>query len=300
MSRVPAATCVICAAVRPIRRSSSSIEPWYRAKREFAAVTSLFRTGDLANRGFGAVGFRKARRLVDGPNRSPVPIWRASSLAWTYQQREAPVRHVALEDPMSTSSRTSVVEVALSVPTLRITFTKDEPRNCARARSVVFCTMQAEERRLLSAQPFAAFEARGYSRSDFLLRMTPLDIGLSRAKLETVSPRVVRVFAQEAVIDVNQSGQIIVLRCCRESRGHVPARNSTFGYCQPALRPQRSCSHTEGSACADLKARSRASARHDRVNLHCEWIKADNSNSNFGRVGVSCPHAYNSSRTQHG
>jgi CRP/FNR family transcriptional regulator len=48
------------------------------------------------------------------------------------------------------------------------------------------------------------FESRGYSRTEFVLRMTRAEIGsFLGLKLETVS-RVLSRFAQEGLIDVNQ------------------------------------------------------------------------------------------------
>jgi CRP/FNR family transcriptional regulator len=48
------------------------------------------------------------------------------------------------------------------------------------------------------------FEARGYSRTEFVLRMTRAEIGsFLGLKLETVS-RVLSRFAQEGLLEVNQ------------------------------------------------------------------------------------------------
>ena len=89
--------------------------------------------------------------------------------------------------------------------------------------------MHAEER--LSAfllNLSQRFEARGYSRSDFVLRMTRAEIGSYLGlKLETVS-RALSRFAQDGLIDVNQKRIQITdpdgLRAI--VAGHVRAINS--------------------------------------------------------------------------
>lgn len=98
-------------------------------------------------------------------------------------------------------------EVALSVPTLRSHFHKVMSREIVREHGVMLLlgTMHAEERMsafLLNLSQ--RFEARGYSRSHFVLRMTRAEIGSYLGlKLETVS-RALSRFAQDGLIDVNQ------------------------------------------------------------------------------------------------
>ena len=66
-------------------------------------------------------------------------------------------------------------------------------------------TMHAEERLAAFLLNLSQrFEARGYSRSEFVLRMTRAEIGsFLGLKLETVS-RALSHFAQDGLIDVNQ------------------------------------------------------------------------------------------------
>ena len=98
-------------------------------------------------------------------------------------------------------------EVALSVPTLRNHFHKVMSREIVREHGVMLLlgTMHAEERLAAFLLNLSQrFEARGYSRSEFVLRMTRAEIGSYLGlKLETVS-RALSRFSQDGLIDVNQ------------------------------------------------------------------------------------------------
>jgi CRP/FNR family transcriptional regulator len=94
-------------------------------------------------------------------------------------------------------------EVASAMPVLRNHFHKVMSREIVREHGVMLLlgSMHAEERR---------FEARGYSRTEFVLRMTRAEIGsFLGLKLETVS-RVLSRFAQDGLIEVNQKHVRIV------------------------------------------------------------------------------------------
>lgn len=98
-------------------------------------------------------------------------------------------------------------EVATSVPVLRAHLHKVMSREIVREHGVMLLlgSMHAEERLAAFLLNLSQrFEARGYSRSEFVLRMTRAEIGSYLGlKLETVS-RVLSRFAQEGLLEVNQ------------------------------------------------------------------------------------------------
>jgi CRP/FNR family transcriptional regulator len=106
-----------------------------------------------------------------------------------------------------------VEEVAASVPVLRQHFHKVMSREIVREHGVMLLlgSMHAEERLaaflLNLSQRFAA---RGYSKTEFVLRMTRAEIGSYLGlKLETVS-RALSRFAADGLIEVNQKHVRIV------------------------------------------------------------------------------------------
>jgi len=100
-----------------------------------------------------------------------------------------------------------IEEVASSVPALRNHFHRVMSREIVREHGVMLLlgSMHAEERLAAFLLNLSQrFEARGYSRSEFVLRMTRAEIGsFLGLKLETVS-RVLSRFAGEGLIDVKQ------------------------------------------------------------------------------------------------
>jgi CRP/FNR family transcriptional regulator, anaerobic regulatory protein len=98
-------------------------------------------------------------------------------------------------------------EVASSVPVLRNHFHKVMSREIVREHGVMLLlgSMHAEERLAAFLLNLSQrFEARGYSRTEFVLRMTRAEIGsFLGLKLETVS-RVLSRFAQDSLLEVNQ------------------------------------------------------------------------------------------------
>lgn len=105
-------------------------------------------------------------------------------------------------------------EVANRMPVLRNHFHKVMSREIVREHSVMLLlgSMHAEERIASFLLSLAQrFEKRGYSRSEFLLRMTRAEIGsFLGLKLETVS-RALSRFAQDGLIEVNQK-QVRILK----------------------------------------------------------------------------------------
>lgn len=104
-------------------------------------------------------------------------------------------------------------DVAASVPVLRSHFHKVMSREIVREHGVMLLlgSMHAEERLATFLLNLSQrFEARGYSRTEFVLRMTRAEIGsFLGLKLETVS-RILSRFAQDGLIEVNQKHVRIV------------------------------------------------------------------------------------------
>ena len=100
-----------------------------------------------------------------------------------------------------------VEEVADAVPILRQHFHKVMSREIVREHGVMLLlgSMHAEERLAAFLLNLSQrFEARGYSRTEFVLRMTRAEIGsFLGLKLETVS-RALSRFATDGLLEVNQ------------------------------------------------------------------------------------------------
>lgn len=100
-----------------------------------------------------------------------------------------------------------VEEMSASVPSLQTHLHKVMSREIVREHGVMLLlgSMHAEERLATFLLNLSQrFEARGYSRSEFVLRMTRAEIGsFLGLKLETVS-RCLSRFAQENLIEVEQ------------------------------------------------------------------------------------------------
>jgi CRP/FNR family transcriptional regulator len=115
---------------------------------------------------------------------------------------------VALEDTeVCVIPYDRIEDVATNVPVLRSHFHKVMSREIVREHGVMLLlgSMHAEERLAAFLLNLSQrFESRGYSRTEFVLRMTRAEIGsFLGLKLETVS-RVLSRFAQEGLIEVNQ------------------------------------------------------------------------------------------------
>jgi CRP/FNR family transcriptional regulator len=115
---------------------------------------------------------------------------------------------VALEDTdVCVIPYERIEEVAHAVPMLRTHFHKVMSREIVREHGVMLLlgSMHAEERLAAFLLNLSQrFEARGYSRTEFVLRMTRAEIGsFLGLKLETVS-RVLSRFAHDGLIEVNQ------------------------------------------------------------------------------------------------
>lgn len=100
-----------------------------------------------------------------------------------------------------------VEEFAASLPALQVHLRKVMSREIVREHGVMLLlgSMRAEERLAAFLLNLSQrFESRGYSRSEFVLRMTRAEIGsFLGLKLETVS-RALSHFAQEGLLEVDQ------------------------------------------------------------------------------------------------
>ena len=121
---------------------------------------------------------------------------------------------VALEDTDVCVIPYAGIEAAASaVPKLRNHFHKVMSREIVREHGAMLLlgTMHADERLAIFLLNLSLrFEARHYSRTEFVLRMTRAEIGsLLGLKLETVS-RTLSRFAQDGLLEVNQKHVRIV------------------------------------------------------------------------------------------
>lgn len=136
---------------------------------------------------------------------------------------------IALEDSeLCVIPYGQLAEVAAAVPTLGMQMHKVMSREIVREHGVMLLlgSMHAEERLAAFLLNLSQrFEQRGYSRSEFVLRMTRAEIGsFLGLKLETVS-RIFSRFAQLGLVEVSQKHVRIVDRTALRSlvAGHTPA-----------------------------------------------------------------------------
>lgn len=148
---------------------------------------------------------------------------------------------IALEDTdVCVIPYDGIEHIAQQLPALRNHFHRLMSREIVREQSamLVLGSMMAEERLasfLLNLSQ--RFEARGYSKSDFLLRMTRAEIGsFLGLKLETVS-RALSRFAHEGLIELQQKHVRIVdadgLRAIMP--GRLPARRISQPHWSPPI-----------------------------------------------------------------
>jgi CRP/FNR family transcriptional regulator len=121
---------------------------------------------------------------------------------------------IALEDTEVCSiPYQRIEEVAANVPALRGHFHRVMSREIVREHGVMLLlgSMSAEERLAAFLLNLSQrFEARGYARNEFVLRMTRAEIGsFVGLKLETVS-RLLSRFAHDGLLEVNQKHVRIV------------------------------------------------------------------------------------------
>lgn len=212
--KVACASCNMRELCLPIGLSTAEIErveALVSTRKRIRRGDSLFRAGDKFESLYAVrVGFLKSTVVSTDGREQVTGFHMAGELVGLdgISNETHTCEMVALEDAdVCVIPYERLEEVASSVPTLRNHFHKVMSREIVREHGVMLLlgTMHAEERLAAFLLNLSQrFEARGYSRSEFVLRMTRAEIGsFLGLKLETVS-RALSHFAQDGLIDVNQ------------------------------------------------------------------------------------------------
>lgn len=212
--KIACATCNMRELCLPFGLSTADVEQLetlVSTRKRIRRGDSLFRAGDTFRSLYAVrVGFLKSTVVSTDGREQVTGFHMAGELVGLdgISSETHACETVALEDTdVCVIPYERLEEVALSVPTLRNHFHKVMSREIVREHGVMLLlgTMHAEERMAAFLLNLSQrFEARGYSRSDFVLRMTRAEIGSYLGlKLETVS-RALSRFAQDGLIDVDQ------------------------------------------------------------------------------------------------
>ena len=208
------------------------VEELVAVRRKVKRGESLFRTGDPFESLYAIRSGSLKSALVNKAGREQVTgfhmageIVGLDGISATKHACDA----TALEDSeVCVIPYSRVEQIASHVPALRTNFHRVMSREIVRDHGVMLLlgTMLAEERMATFLLNLShRFAARGYSTSEFLLRMTRAEIGsFLGLKLETVS-RVLSRFAKEGLIDVDQKRVRIIdaegLRAILSGRSHA-------------------------------------------------------------------------------
>lgn len=212
--RVACSRCNLKELCLPLGLSSdelNKVDAVVSSRRRLARGDTLFRSGDVFQ-ALHAVrsGFLKSTLAAPDGREQVTGFHMAGELIG--MDGIGSGRHacntVALEDSeVCVIPYERLEDVAGAVPALRNHFHKVMSREIVREHGVMLLlgTMNAEERLAAFLLNLSQrFEARGYSRSEFVLRMTRAEIGnYLGLKLETVS-RALSRFAADGLIEVNQ------------------------------------------------------------------------------------------------
>jgi len=187
------------------------VEELVAVRRKVKRGDSLFRAGDLFESLYAVrVGFLKSAVVTTSGREQVTGFHMAGEIVGFdgISTSKHDCDTTALEDTdVCVIPYSRIDHIAASVPALRNNFHRVMSREIVRDHGVmlVLGTMMAEERMatfLLNLSQRSA--ARGYSTSEFLLRMTRAEIGsFLGLKLETVS-RVLSKFAKDGLLDVDQ------------------------------------------------------------------------------------------------
>jgi CRP/FNR family transcriptional regulator len=201
----------LCLPVGIVTSDLDRLEELVAVRKKVKRGDSLFRAGDRFDALYAIrLGFFKSTVVSNDGREQVTGFHMAGELVGLdgISSEKHSCNTVALEDAeVCVIPYTRLEEVANAMPVLRSHFHKVMSREIVREHGVMLLlgSMQAEER--LSAfllNLSQRFEARGYSRTEFVLRMTRAEIGsFLGLKLETVS-RVLSRFAQDGLIEVNQ------------------------------------------------------------------------------------------------
>jgi CRP/FNR family transcriptional regulator, anaerobic regulatory protein len=218
--RLACSNCNLRELCLPIGLSSdelAKVEQLVATQRKIHRGDALFRAGDRFESLYALrVGFLKST-VMSSDGREQVTGFHMAGELIGLDGIGAQIHHcdaVALEDSdVCVIPYERLDEVSAAVPVLQSHFHKVMSREIVREHGVMLLlgSMLAEERLATFLLNLSQrFEARGYSRSEFVLRMTRAEIGsFLGLKLETVSRTLSRL-AQDGLIEVNQKHLRIV------------------------------------------------------------------------------------------
>jgi len=212
--RVACANCNLRELCLPLGLSQGELEKvehMVSTRRRLKRGESVYRSGDRFDALYALrVGFLKSTVMSNDGREQVTGFHMAGELVGLdgISKEVHTCDTVALEDTeVCVIPYDRVEEVAGQVPVLRNHFHKVMSREIVREHGVMLLlgSMHAEERLAAFLLNLSQrFEARGYSRSEFILRMTRAEIGSYLGlKLETVS-RALSRFAQDGLLEVNQ------------------------------------------------------------------------------------------------
>lgn len=208
------ATCNLRELCMPVGLASedlTQLESLISARRRLAKGEALFRSGNRFTSLY-ALRFGFVKSQINSPDgREQVTGFHMAGEIVGLDGISADVHTcdvIALEDTeVCVIAYERVEEVAHLVPMLRQHFHKVMSREIVRDQGVMLLlgSMHAEERLAAFLLNLSQrFEARGYSRTEFVLRMTRAEIGSYLGlKLETIS-RALSRFAADGLMEVNQ------------------------------------------------------------------------------------------------
>jgi len=187
------------------------LEELVAASRRLSRGDRLFRAGDMFESLYAVrIGFLKSSALSPDGHEQVMGFHMAGELVGLdgISDGTHTCEAVALEDSdVCVIPYAGIEAIASAVPKLRNHFHKVMCREIVREHGVMLLlgTMHADERLAVFLLNLSLrFEARGYSRTEFVLRMTRAEIGsFIGLKLETVS-RTLSRFAQDGLLEVNQ------------------------------------------------------------------------------------------------
>jgi CRP/FNR family transcriptional regulator len=195
----------------------AKVEQLVATRRKIRRGDALFRAGDRFESLYALrLGFLKST-MMSADGREQVTGFHMAGELVGLDGIGADAHHcdtVALEDTeVCVIPYERIEEISSVVPTLQSHFHKVMSREIVREHGVMLLlgSMHAEERLAAFLLNLSQrFEARGYSRSEFVLRMTRAEIGsFLGLKLETVS-RALSRFSNDGLIEVNQKHLRIV------------------------------------------------------------------------------------------
>ena len=195
----------------------AKVEQLVATRRKIRRGDALFRAGDRFDSLYALrLGFLKSTMMSSDGREQVTGFHMAGELVGLdgIGTQKHHCDTVALEDTeVCAIPYERLEEVSSAVPVLQLHFHKVMSREIVREHGVMLLlgSMHAEERLAAFLLNLSQrFEARGYSRTEFVLRMTRAEIGsFLGLKLETVS-RALSRFAQDGFIEVNQKHLRIV------------------------------------------------------------------------------------------